>query len=115
MLATVQPRGRQVAGFGRYNAVATACGSLGALAAAVPGLLRGWWQAAPGTSSYFLVFVPVALAGAIVAARLSPAVEAPSPVGHPPAARPATGRPRPVERSRPVVWRLCYLFAVDSL
>jgi len=115
MLATVQPPGRQVAGFGRYNAVATVCGSAGALAAAVPGLLHGWWRGAPGTSSYFLVFLPVALAGAVVAARLSPAVEAPSPADHPPAARPGTRRPRPVERSRPVVRRLCYLFAVDSL
>src|SRR6266849_5641437 len=79
MLATGLDRGRQVAGFGVYNAVATAAGSVGALAAA------------------------------LVAARLSPAVEAPP---APPAAMP---RRRPVDRSRPVVYRLCALFAVDSL
>src|SRR6266567_3421739 len=75
MLATGLARGRQIAGFGLYNAVATAAGSLGAL----------------------------------VAARLSPAVEAPA------ASSSATPRRRPVERSRPVVYRLCALFAVDSL
>jgi len=108
MLATLQPAGRQVGGFGRYNAVATVCGSLGALAAAVPGALHRWWHGAPGADRYFLVFVPVALAGAVVAARLSPAVEA----AHAP---PSGPRARPVERSRTVVWRLCGLFAVDSL
>jgi MFS family permease len=108
MLATLQPAGRQVAGFGRYNAVATVCGSFGALAAAVPGALHRWWHGAPGVDRYFLVFVPVALAGAVVAARLSPAVEART-------ASPSTPRARPVERSRAVVWRLCGLFAVDSL
>ncbi len=76
MLAAGLPGGRQIAGFGLYNAVATASGSLGALAAGLPGLLRHWWPSAPAGQRYFLVFVPVALAGAVVAARLSPAVEA---------------------------------------
>src|SRR6266536_5071355 len=77
MLATGLAGGRQIAGFGLYNAVATTAGSLGALAAGLPGLLRHWWASPPADERYFLVFVPVALAGALVAARLSPAVEAP--------------------------------------
>jgi MFS family permease len=109
MLATGLARGRQIAGFGLYNAVATAAGSVGALAAGLPGLLRGLWSSPPPDDRYFLVFVPVALAGALVAARLSPAVEAPQ------APRPAGRQRRAVDRSRPVVYRLCALFAVDSL
>ena len=109
MLATGLAGGRQIAGFGLYNAVATTAGSVGALAAGLPGLLRRWWPLPPADERYFLLFVPVALAGALVAARLSPAVEAAVPP------TPATPRRRSVERSRPVVWRLCGLFAVDSL
>jgi len=108
MLATGMARGRQVAGFSVYNAVATVAGSVGALAAGVPGLTRHWWSSPPADDRYFLVFVPVALAGALVASRLSAAVEAP-------AAGASSPRRRPVERSRPVVYRLCALFAVDSL
>ncbi len=109
MLATGLAGGRQIAGFGLYNAVATAAGSLGALAAGLPGLVRHWWPSPPADERYFLLFVPVALAGAVVAARLSPAVEAP------PAPQPAEQRRRrSVDRSRPVVYRLCGLFAVDS-
>ena len=108
MLATGMARGRQVAGFSLYNAVATVAGSVGALAAGIPGLTRGWWPSPPADDRYFLLFVPVALAGALVASRLSPAVEAPAP-------SPQSPPRRPVERSRPVVYRLCALFAVDSL
>src|SRR2546428_97017 len=79
-------------------------GSGGALAAGLPGLLRGLWSSPPPDDRYFLVFVPVALAGALVAARLSPAVEAPQ------APRPAGRQRRAVDRSRPVVYRLCVLF-----
>src|SRR6266702_2244922 len=79
------------------------------LAAGLPGLLRHWWPSSPPAQRYFLLFVPVALAGALAAARLSPAVEAPH------AQQQAVLRRRPVDRSRPVVYRLCGLFAVDSL
>src|SRR6266536_4793334 len=109
MLATGLAAGRQIAGFGLYNAVATAAGSLGALAAGLPAFVRHWWPSPPADERYFLLFVPVALAGALVAARLSPAVEAPR-AAHPAGQR----RRRPVDRSRPVVYRLCALFAVDS-
>lgn len=108
MLATSLADGRQIAGFGLYNAVATAAGSVGALAAGLPELLRSYWPSPPADDRYFLLFVPAALAGALVAARLSPAVEAPAP-------QPDTPRRRSVDRSRTVVYRLCGLFAVDSL
>jgi MFS family permease len=109
MLATGLARGRQVAGFSLYNAVATVAGSVGALAAGVPGLTRHWWSSPPADDRYFLVFVPVALAGALVASRLSVAVEVPAPSPS------AASRRRSVDRSRPVVYRLCGLFTVDSL
>src|SRR5437899_10692205 len=67
MLATGMAGGRQIAGFGLYNAVATTAGSVGALAAGLPGLLRGLWSSPPPDDRSFLVFVPVALAGALVA------------------------------------------------
>jgi predicted MFS family arabinose efflux permease len=89
----------QVHPLGIYNAVAAAAGSLGALAAAVPGVLGG-----VGGTHWFLVFLPVALAGALVARSLSDRVESPGPPTH-------RGR---LERSRPVVLRLASLFAVDS-
>src|SRR5215469_6505152 len=61
--------------YGRYNAVGAAAGALGALAVTLPGLgphgrsgdVRAW---------LFLVLVPVGITGAILAARLSPGVEA---------------------------------------
>ncbi len=68
MLATGMAGGRQIAGFGLYNAVATTAGSVGALAAGLPAL----------------------------------------------AASPGERRRRSVDRSRPAVYRLCGLFAVDS-
>ena len=107
MLATELPRSEQLGGFGRYNAIATAGGSLGALAAGLPGLLRHWWSHGPSDSRYFLVFVPVALAGALVAAKLTVSVEAPS-------APTARVRGTRLTRSRPTVFRLSALFAVDS-
>lgn len=117
--------GRQrLRGFGVYNAVAAAAGSLGALTAGLPPLARRVWAGAPGDQRWFLVFVPVALAGAAVAASLSPGVEparrtlasgpptAPGQPGAPDhAARPGAG----LQRSRPVVVRLASLFALDSL
>src|SRR5437773_11840341 len=58
--------------YGRYNAVGAAAGALGSLAVILPGLgphggVHAW---------LFLVLVPVGISGAILAARLSPAVEA---------------------------------------
>jgi len=108
MLATDLAGTEHLAGFGRYNAVATAAGSLGALAAGLPELIHHWWRGAPADQRYFLLFVPVAVGGALVAATLSTAVEAPVRVSKP------DTRAVPLGRSRPTVYRLCGLFALDS-
>jgi len=94
--------------YGRYNAVGAACGALGALAAGLPGVSD---RGPVGVHAWaFAALIPVGIAGALCAAALSPAVEAP--------ARSPTARPRrPANRlgtSRPVVARLAGLFAVDA-
>jgi MFS family permease len=107
MLATDMDARERVRGFGLYNAVATAAGSVGALAAGGPELLRRVWSGTPVDERFFLLFVPVALAGAAVACTLSRRVEAePQSVDEPA----HTG----LRRSRPTVLRLAALFAVDS-
>lgn len=91
MLASALPSQTRVHGFGRYNAVAAAAGSVGALLAAIPGVLGG-----PDEQRWFLVFIPVAAAGAVAAWSLSNRVEPSAPVtvrGH-------------LTRSRPAVLRL---------
>lgn len=106
MLATDLAGRERLRGFGVYNAVATAAGSVGALAAGGPELLRRIWSGTPIDERFFLVFVPVALAGAAVACTLSRRVETdPVPVHE--------AAPR-LNRSRPAVVRLAALFAVDS-
>jgi MFS family permease len=107
MLATELSGRERIRGFGLYNAIATAAGSVGALAAGGPDLLRRVWAGAPVDQRFFLVFVPVALAGAAIACTLSRRVEAePSPPDDP-----AGGG---LHRSRPAVLRLAGLFALDS-
>ncbi|MGH8990950.1 MAG: MFS transporter [Acidimicrobiia bacterium] len=105
MLATDLSGRARLRGFGTYNAVATAAGSLGALGAGGLGPLRDVWSNAPADERAFLVFVPVSLAGALLANLLSPGVEA---VRAPGEAR------RPLGASRPRVLRLSVLFATDS-
>jgi predicted MFS family arabinose efflux permease len=107
MLATDLAGRQRIRGFGVYNAVATAAGSLGALAAGGPELLRRIWSGAPVDERFFLVFVPIAVAGAAVACTLSPGVEAALRA----ADEPVHSRLR---RSRPAILRLAALFAVDS-
>jgi predicted MFS family arabinose efflux permease len=82
--------------FGTYNAVAALAGSLGALAAGLTAVL----DVAP--QRLLLVYVLVAVAGAIVTRGLSPAVEA------------AGATRAPLARSKGVVRRLSGLFALDS-
>jgi predicted MFS family arabinose efflux permease len=107
MLATDLVGRDRIRGFGIYNAVAAAAGSVGALAAGGPELLRRVWSDAPVDQRFFLAFVPVALAGAGVAATLSCRVETePRPVDDP--------APVGLRRSRPAVVRLAVLFGVDS-
>ena len=86
--------------YGRYNAVGAAAGALGALAATIPGRggsLHAW---------LFLVLVPIGLAGALIAVRLTRAVEADRD-------RRAPARAR-LSSSRRVVVQLSTLFAVDA-
>ncbi len=105
MLATDLAGRERVRGFGLYNAVAAGAGSLGALAAGGPAALRRYLPAIPSDQHLFLLFVPVALAGALVASTLSAQVE---PHG---ATRAARGR---LGSSRPAVVRLSALFATDA-
>lgn len=107
MLATDLHGRARIHGFGVYNAVATAAGSVGALAAGGPDVLRRVWSDTPSDQVFFLVFVPVALGGAAVACTLSRLVEA-APEESAPRA------PSRLERSRPTVLKLAGLFALDS-
>lgn len=107
ILATELSRRESIRGFGLYNAIATAAGSLGALAAGGPTALRHFFPALPINQRFFLLFVPVALAGAIVAWSLSPSIEAP-------VRAPASSVRQRLGPSRPIVTRLAGLFAVDS-
>jgi MFS family permease len=61
--------------FGTYNAVATLAGSVGALAAGGPALFRDALGIAPTSQRLFLILVPVAVVGALLAASLSSRVE----------------------------------------
>jgi len=97
MLAGELDHRRLARGFGVYNAVATAGGSIGALTAAVIG--------DHDPQRWFLVFVPAALVGIALASRLSPSVEArrhSAPEAH--VEVPRTG----------LIYKLAGLFAMDS-
>jgi MFS family permease len=83
--------------FGTYNTVATLAGSAGALAAGLVAFLD------VDPQRLLLVYVVVAVTGAVLTLGLSDAVE--------PAVR---GAQPPLERSRRVVRRLSGLFALDS-
>ena len=74
MLASDLRDRAHVHGFGVYNAIAAAAGSLGALAAAVPDLVD-----TSVSSRWFLVLVPVAVIGWALARRLSGDVEPSAP------------------------------------
>ncbi|CAN5187502.1 MFS transporter [soil metagenome] len=91
-------------GFGWYNAIAAAAGSLGALSAVLPGVTRAVWSDAPADRVWFLMLVPIGLIGITLARRLTAAVEVVE-----------TGRKAtPLGHSRPAVTRLAGLFALDS-
>ena len=107
MLPSVTAHERRTRAFGTYNAIAAVAGSLGALAVGLPRLLGHGTAAAGADHRWFLLLVPIGVAGIVLASRLSPAVEATT-------AATAAGR-RPLERSRSIVARLAALFAIDSL
>ncbi|MHB1234643.1 MAG: MFS transporter [Microbacteriaceae bacterium] len=95
--------------YGWYNATGAAAGALGALAAAVPGLVGG--EHSTVSPVWFAVLIPVGVAGALLSLLLSPAVEGAS------STIPGAGERRSSSRlgpSRRVVRRLAALFAVDA-
>ncbi len=108
---------RRTVTFARYNLVASFAGALGALAAGLPDVLAHLGvDLAAGLRIMFGLYVVAALIAALLAWRLSAAVEPGAPV----AARPVAGRVRTrltpdMGRSRPVVLRLAALFSVDAL
>ena len=103
MLAQELPPARLASGFGIYNAVATAGGAVGALAAALPSLTHHWIDVP--TQRWFLLLVVAALVGVLLAVRLTPVVETERAVLAPIVR---------LERSRPTVVRLSSLFALDA-
>jgi MFS family permease len=105
MLPATVDRGRATRIFGTYNAVATVAGSIGALAAGGPALLRDVLPATPADHRFFLLFVPAGLVGVVLALSLSDRVEE---------GRTSPGAPG-LARSRRRVASLAGLFAFDSL
>ncbi len=103
MIAEELPQARLASGFGIYNAVATAGGAVGALAAGLPSLTHSWLDVP--TQRWFLLLVVAAFAGALLAFRLTAAVETER--------RDAAPVVR-LERSRRTVVRLSGLFALDA-
>ncbi len=91
--------------FARYNFVAYAAGSLGALAAGGPDLFRRFFPAVPPSQRFLLAYPLIAIACAALAARLSASVEA-SPR--------RDGRRPLLDRSRGRVAGLAALFAADA-
>jgi len=97
--------------YGRYNAVGAAAGALGALAAALPGLGQHGDSGIPAW--LFAVLIPIGLTGALLAWRLSPAVETTSAGALPGLIQTVRASSR-LGPSRPVVRQLATLFAVDA-
>ncbi len=104
MLAASAPSSERTRLFSTYNGVAAVAGSVGALLAGGPALLRNAWGGAPHDERFFIVFVPAAAIGGLLALSLSDRVE----VEH------RERRARPLRESRGTVTRLAALFAVDS-
>jgi hypothetical protein len=97
--------------YGRYNMAGAAAGALGSLAVTLTGLGRN--GASGGVHGWlFLVLVPVGITGAVLAARLSPEVEAAAAGAS--ALRPTTRARSRLGPSRAVVRRLAGMFAVDA-
>lgn len=108
MLANELERHELARGFGVYNAVAAAAGSIGALTAAGIGPLRAWWPSAPSETRFFLLLVPAALAGMTIARNLSAEVERRTRVVT------SVEGSHVLASSRSIVLRLAGLFAMDS-
>ena len=91
-------------GFGWYNAIATAAGSLGALSAALPQLSRSVWPSAPADRVWFLILVAVSVTGIVIARRLTSDVELTG----------SRGTSSPLGPSRKAVVGLAGLFGLDA-
>jgi MFS family permease len=89
--------------FGRYNAIAYVTGAVGALAGAVPSLLRNRFPGLPADRRWLLLFPIAGLAAAVLAVRLSPGVDA---------IRASAGSR--LERSRSTIAKLAALFGLDA-
>jgi len=118
MLSAAGAPERRTALFARYNLVAYFAGALGALAAGLPDLLRGFpFGRAFGIRLLFVLYVLAALGVAALAAQLPHAVEAPSQSKEP--RQELVSRWRrllpPLGRSRDRVLALSGLFSVDAL
>jgi predicted MFS family arabinose efflux permease len=92
--------------FARYNAVAYVAGSIGALAAGGPDFFRRFFPALPASQRFLLAYPAIGLAAALLATRLSTAVEAGEEL--------TTSRRFPLVRSKRRVAGLSGLFALDS-
>ena len=92
--------------FARYNAVAYLAGSLGALAAGGPDFFRRFFPAVPASQRFMLAFPVIGVACALLAVRLSQAVEAGDVL--------TAERRFPLVRSKRKVAGLAGLFAIDS-
>jgi MFS family permease len=101
------PSGTRIRVFGRYNAIAFLAGAVGALTASLPALLDVSEQ------RFLLTYPALASVAVVLAARMSPAVEARRAREDVDAAIGARSR-APLGRSRGVVLRLASLFALDS-
>jgi MFS family permease len=113
MLGQIGAAGGRTARFARYNLVASLAGALGALVAGTPEVLaRHGLPLAAGLRAVFGLYALAALAVALLAGRLSPAVEAAAPAMPPP----DWWRHivPPLRASRPIVLRLAALFSVDA-
>jgi MFS family permease len=104
MLASTPARERSRV-YGRYNAVAYLAGAVGALAAGGPSALRDLLPAIPADQRWLLLMPVGAAICALLAMRLSPAVEIEA--GLEPGAR-------GLQRSRGIVRRLAALFSLDA-
>ncbi|MFA5890371.1 MAG: MFS transporter [Actinomycetota bacterium] len=104
MLPSVVPASSRARAFGTYNAIAALAGSTGALLAGGSALLRDAFGFGIADQRFFLLLVPAAAAGALIARSLTDTVEASR----------TTVRRAPLERSKKTVMRLSALFAADS-
>jgi MFS family permease len=104
MLAATPPAERSRV-YGRYNAVAYLAGAAGALVAGGPAAMRELLPALPPDQRWLLVMPLGAVACAVLASRLSSAVEVDASVAP---------DERGLRRSRSTVQRLAALFALDA-